>query len=652
MKRFILMLYCLLVCIFASAQSSVRVLTGHSSINETLDINKVFSQDTVLAPFNTIMNVSGISVDATVIHDSGVNYLVRILLQDETGTNYLVAESYREICDTDTIIFDNYGIETSLLNSIQPKFIKIIIKNALINIKNVNIVLNSALNGRNVIKYSQAEQDSIRYKQIEDLVRNINDYNIKNNKLWWAGVTPLSLMGYEERKRILGITDDSETGGLEYYQGGIFEVGEPTSGTPATRNVSPYINHFDWRTRHGKNWLTPAKDQGKSGYCVAFAVTSATEAMVNLYYNKMINLDLSEQNIGACVGTNPHTYKHGMSYLSGLNYIKNYGVFDEASYPFVDDSTAQCRSDEITPQQHVKIAGYSLIGTSADDGIKQALIQKGPLVSGMNTLSPGNNYPINHAMTLVGYKVIEAGDSIWEIVEYDPTLHSYGLREQFVIKEGDSRVGMTCWIFKDNYPKSHTYEGGYMYLLFHNPTFLNETYSLQYPFSIMNYTDDDIICEDADGDGYYFWGLGSKPDSCPSWVPNTPDGDDSNASYGPMNGYGYLENLQPDTRDTIFITSNETDSMYGYIYNHICVKNGATLNVANTKIVHNGASITIHSGASLIVDGGVLENASVNLLNGSNLTIKNGGSIKPVDGSSFVVPAGVEAEISYGSIIP
>jgi hypothetical protein len=25
----------------------------------------------------------------------------------------------------------------------------------------------------------------------------------------------------------------------------------------------------------------------------------------------------------------------------------------------------------------------------------------------------------------------------------------------------------------------------------------------------------DIVCEDRDGDGYYYWGIGPKPSNCP-----------------------------------------------------------------------------------------------------------------------------------------
>lgn len=653
MKRLKFRLYFLFTCIIVAIQShAAKVITGNTTPDNTMHIDKYLCQDTILMPFNDIENVYGITVDATIIQHPENNHLVRILLQDDIGKTYLIAESYKEIYDADTIVFRNYGMESSTLNAVSPTSIKFIIKNASVKIENVKITTTNNSNMRSISGYSQEERDSIRYKQVEAIAKSINEYNQNNNKWWWAGVTPLSLKGYDERKRILGITDSTETGGLEYYQGGIFEIGEPVATSTVSRSISPYIDNFDWRDRHGKNWITPAKDQGNSPYCTSFTVASVAEAMINLYYNRLINLDLSEQNIAVCASPRPNPYSGGLSYQRALNYLRDYGTCDEETYPFVDEPDPICMSDEITPQQHVTFSSYNLVGETADDNIKQALIQKGPLVSGFTIYPAITPYDLNHAMTLVGYKVIQAGDSICQIFKYDANNNYYRLMDQHVVNENDYRIGMTCWIFKDNYPKSRTLEGGYMYLLFHNPVQMNETYSLSYPFTIMNYTDNDIVCEDADGDGFYFWGLGNRPASCPSWVANTPDGDDSNADYGPMNEYGFLESLQPDNRDTIFVTSNKTESNYGYKYNHICINSGATLNVTNTMIMHNGATITVRDGGSLIIDGGMLDNASVNLLPGSSFVVKNNGSVKLASGNDLNIPLGVNAEIPYGCITP
>ncbi len=63
----------------------------------------------------------------------------------------------------------------------------------------------------------------------------------------------------------------------------------------------------------------------------------ATEAMVNLYYNQQLNLDLSEQDVlscsggGSCDGGYPST---------AVNYITNTGIVDENTFPYQADDLA------------------------------------------------------------------------------------------------------------------------------------------------------------------------------------------------------------------------------------------------------------------------------------------------------------------------
>ena len=42
--------------------------------------------------------------------------------------------------------------------------------------------------------------------------------------------------------------------------------------------------------------------------------------------------------------------------------------------------------------------------------------------------------------------------------------------------------------------------------------------------------DIDIVCEDADGDGYFYWGIKDSTFTLPLWAPQEEDGDDSDAS--------------------------------------------------------------------------------------------------------------------------
>ena len=160
------------------------------------------------------------------------------------------------------------------------------------------------------------------------------------------------------------------------------------------------------------------------------------------------------------------------------------------------------------------------------------------------------------------------------------------------------------------------------------------------------YSDSDIVCSDADGDGYYFWGLGPKPSHCPSWAPDTPDGDDSNNGYGPIDAYGNLQVLSGGITINTSVTYNSDIT----IARNLEIVNGGILTVTATSTMSGNGKIKVYNGGKLIVDGGSLQNADIEMLSGSQVIIKNSGKINMASGMTFNAPAGVIIDIPYGSI--
>ena len=161
--------------------------------------------------------------------------------------------------------------------------------------------------------------------------------------------------------------------------------------------------------------------------------------------------------------------------------------------------------------------------------------------------------------------------------------------------------------------------------------------------------DDDIIIEDADGDGLYYWGIGGKPQSCPSWIPDLEDGDDSDNTLGLMDEYGMLsENVK---RETWTIT---TSVEYPYIgstnYGDIVIANGGKVSITGSLCNIGSVSIYVESGGELIVDGGILANADIHFSPLSSVTVKNGGIIYMKKNCSFEAPVGCIVNIENGEI--
>lgn len=169
---------------------------------------------------------------------------------------------------------------------------------------------------------------------------------------------------------------------------------------------------FDWRTHLGFDWTTPPKNQSSCGACWAFSPVGVTEAAYNIKTNlPNLDLNLSEEYLnsdcdivesgsdaGSCCGGSHH---------SALDFIKNYGISDEACLRFnstyhstgnpcdcfgkATGCPLMCTGMPTNCSQYLcadRCADYvSRLFTITDyvyvpndnAGIKQKLIEKGPL---------------------------------------------------------------------------------------------------------------------------------------------------------------------------------------------------------------------------------------------------------------------------------
>ena len=610
--------------------------------NQQIFIGQTFYENVELSVFGGIEEISALSVTMDITALSS-DFLVRVILEDIEGTQYLVLESYKEVSNNCSNSYNQYCEETNILNNTHPAKLIIIINNASVTLHSVSYITERQ-------KYLKSLMTDIRNEQVKEKVNQINAYNKAHDKLWIAGVTDLAMMPYADRIALLGVPNDVGTCGIEYYTGGLFELGDLQSMT-VHQSSSNYVDEFDWRNRHGKNLMTSIQNQFTTPYCTAFAVVAGVEASANLYYNKRIDFDLSEQEIACCAkyNKNPQNGKVGINPDSALIYARDNGIVLEDDYPFSITALQICHSDEINPTDIVKISGYSTDVTSSsnsEDLIKYTLINKGPLVSWILAKS------LNHAMLLVGYGQVKEGLSLRNYFPHLPDSTS-------TISAGDPRIGMTYWKFKNSWGLSYNngmetgQRDGYMYMLVDTLSIFYKMYSISTPITSLQYTNDSIVCEDLDGDGFYNWGIGPKPSHSPSWVPDTPDGDDSDYSKGPMDEYGYLRNISDMQSDsTIYISQDTAWSSRKYVYYPVYVYSGKTLRVTNDINFYRGVTLNLAAGSKLIVDGGSLTDVSINYVgtSGTSIEIINNGSIKYLENQDFSVPLGTELEMNYGTI--
>jgi PKD repeat protein len=173
--------------------------------------------------------------------------------------------------------------------------------------------------------------------------------------------------------------------------------------------------HFDWRQQDGYNWMTPVKNQGSCGSCVAFGAVGALEGQLRIQANNPSwNADLSEQHLFSCGGGSCGT---GWYVSSALNYLEQYGTPDEACSPYRGTDTACSSSCPDWQSRAFNISSWSWLDVNPNS-IEAALLN-GPLVARFDVYSDFYAYVSGiyhhtsgalrggHAVTIVGYDSIE-----------------------------------------------------------------------------------------------------------------------------------------------------------------------------------------------------------------------------------------------------
>jgi len=576
-------------------------MVAQQSKAQTIVIDSTFTSDGEIFPFSQNDTIYGLSISGTVTLSSDTS-LVRVILSDTSGNEWMVYEAYPMIVTDSSFDILEECDETCYLEELAPNSIKIQILNANIKIDSVNFTVEGIGDMSTLQLQSKSNKDAQKTSLIN---QSINEKGWD----WVADTTSIVKMFFHEKINLFRYKYNLL--GLDYYAGGAYMNDRLGDGMIDTTD---FTKSFDWRKKHdahmdtsfyfdgnldrhvepnkviveqGNGWMTGIRDQRPCGACVAFSSVASMEAIVNLYFNQHIDstfgLRLSERHAYNCT---PNGVLLGCECIPGgkvwagsfFSFFVEEGIVTEYCYPwrepFCDGDFGDCSENDsicVNPDTVLLSNGIGYISTSSPDPVvnmKKTLIKYGPLT--INVDEDCFQTHSSHAVSLVGFFT-------------------------------DSN-NVIQWIMKNSWG-AFTGDTGY----FTWPLSFSDLSPLMYYFKTSIETIDSGLFTkksfDKDKDGYYNWGIGPKPENLIS-CKEEEDSNDNDNRTGPYDTTTYIGlPVMPE----IVVTNR-------WIFNADTIKNGGyyyfegdTINdTILTFYISNPGTAQLNLDRNLITNDGII----------------------------------------------
>jgi len=206
---------------------------------------------------------------------------------------------------------------------------------------------------------SQARADAVQLERLRAILS-------QRPQAWVAEETPISRLTPEGRRTLLSAPPIA------------VPAPTPRSINTALTPLQLLPPTVDWRAMQGHNYVTPVKDQGGQGTCVAFANAAAIESLVLRKPSLQCSaIDLSEHALASCNSGFPGNM---------APFLTQTGAPTEACYPYEPYSapcSAACAGWQSKAYKVGRVTSYDR-ATLAE--LKSALAEHGPVMTGLNVL--------------------------------------------------------------------------------------------------------------------------------------------------------------------------------------------------------------------------------------------------------------------------
>jgi len=288
----------------------------------------------------------------------------------------------------------------------------------------------------------QMPQEDLDYAQLNTLIQSAK-------ARWIAGLTPVSELTAAQQMARTGYVPGPNEESLEQR----IERGKSRRAVArsAAAGAAASAAAWDWRNVDGQDYVTPIRDQGGCGSCVAFGSTATVEAMFRIQrQNPGLAIDLSEASLFFCIGPSSGASCGGGWYMSpAMDGYKNVGVPDESCFPYTDHQQA-CMQCSDWQGRATRTTGWHTIGNVAD--MKAWISTRGPLATCFTVYSDFFAYKSGvyqhvwgsavggHCVSVIGYN---DDGGYWICKNSWGT--GFGEGGFFCIAYGDSGIDSTMW---------------------------------------------------------------------------------------------------------------------------------------------------------------------------------------------------------------